>query len=83
MKSYHLKTWFFWFLESKEPQFWEDGNSFQQALKLFEFVHDEMGKGICKHYFKHDVDLLSAKGVKDVMLVRKELKMLMSWVHML
>lgn len=73
LKSYHVKTWFYWFMESKKEEYWYKENPMYQVFQLFEFFYEELGKGTCKHLFIPEINLLSNDVMKDVLFVRKQL----------
>ena len=89
VKSYHLKTWFLWFLESKNEDFWkqqktENENDFDQVYSFLKYIHEELGKTSCHHYFMADIDLLDQilktrpEAIKEIIFLRRELNQLLS-----
>eukprot|EP00092_Neocalanus_flemingeri_P061226 GFUD01073570.1.p1 GENE.GFUD01073570.1~~GFUD01073570.1.p1 ORF type:complete len:462 (-),score=102.66 GFUD01073570.1:33-1418(-) len=57
LKTYHLKTVFFHYMESKTEKYWQDTNLVNTIRDLLEFLSNTVESGHCPHYFIPSVNL--------------------------
>merc|ERR1712126_516851 len=61
LKSYHMLTIFYWFMETKSPSFWKNESSciFEVTLRhLLLYASDKLESGHIEHYFIRTINLV-------------------------
>ena len=77
LKSYHMLTLFFWFMESNQPSTWEDDSeeAFCQNLsELLGFLNKQIRRHMILHYFMRKINLIESLNDKDLLYVYQFIK---------
>eukprot|EP00092_Neocalanus_flemingeri_P062339 GFUD01075194.1.p1 GENE.GFUD01075194.1~~GFUD01075194.1.p1 ORF type:complete len:809 (-),score=151.58 GFUD01075194.1:65-2260(-) len=66
LKSYHILTLFFWFMERQDPRLWEENGDFPFNTKLtslLKFVAESLHRNFIPHYFIRTINLVKVMKV--------------------
>ena len=72
LKSYHLKTLFFYFLERKSAEYWKTTSEDAVLKHLLEMVSGALQVKTCPHYFIHHVNLWETAYLAEYVQFRKQ-----------
>ena len=70
LKSYHMLTLFFWFMERQDPTHWEDIGDFTfsfntRLTSLLKFVAESLHSDCIPHYFIRTINLVQVMKVDE------------------
>ena len=71
-KSYHIKTLFFYFLQGKSHEYWNNTSEENIVLDLLDMVHEALKTKMCPHFFIFELNLWETKDLEDYVKFRKQ-----------
>ena len=72
MKTYHLKTLFFYFMETKSSEYWNESLENDIFYELLWMLSEALMNKECPHYFIHELNLWESPDLTEKVQVKKQ-----------
>ena len=72
VKSYHLKTLLFYFMETKSTQYWKETSAESVFLQLLQMLSEAFMNRQCPHYFIRELNLWESSNLAEYVKIRRQ-----------